>query len=155
MKKTILKMFILCLLFCAVALLPSCGEEKSTLSIIDDASKNFPFKYGAIYSDELSEKDSFYLTTDMKKKIFGDNAEKYTYIVSVSVYLARDMVSGSEVIAIRLDDRSHRAEITSLLYRRASMKLDTISRVFCDGDYVFFVCDNRANEIIQYIKSKI
>lgn len=155
MKKIIFKAFVLFLLFGAVALLTSCNDEKSTLSLVRDTAEHFPFRYGTIYSDEFAKDDAFYLSSEMKKKILGDNAEKYTYIVSVSVYLARDMVSGSEVIAIKLDDRSHRAEITSLLYRRAEMKLDTVSRVFCEGDCVFFVCDIRANEIIQYIKSKI
>ncbi len=155
MRKIILKTFVLFLLLGATAFLPSCNEEKSTLSLVRDVSEHFPFKYGTIYSDEFAKDDAFYLSPERKKKILGDNAEKYTYIVSVSIYLARDMVSGSEVIAIKLDDRSHRAEITSLLYRRAAIKLDTVSRVFCEGDCVFFVCDIRANEIIQYIKSKI
>lgn len=156
MKKTFFKTIILFLACSFFSLLSSCGGiDKSTLFVAQEIAGEFPFKYGTVYSDEFSEKDDYYFSAEMKKKIFGENAEKYIYITSVSGYFSRDMVSGSEVIVVRIDDRSHRAELTSLFYRRAAMKLDMTTRVLCEGDYVFFVCDSRADEIIEYIKSKM
>lgn len=156
MKKTLFKTVILILACSFLPLLSSCGSgEKSTLFLAQDIAEQFPFKYGAIYSDGFSEKDVYFFSSEMKKKVFGENSEKYTYIISVSGYFSRDMISGSEVIVVHIDDRSHRAEITSVLYRRAAMNLDVTSRVWCEGDYVFLICDSRADEIIEYIKSKM
>ena len=156
MKKILLKTVMLLLACSFFVLLSSCGSgEKGTLFWAQDIAEQFPFKYCTIYSDEFSESDDYFFSTEMKKKIFGENAGKYTYIISVSGHFSRDMVSGSEVIVVHIEDRSHRAEITSVLYRRAAMNLDVTSRVWCEGDYVFLICDSRADEIIEYIKSKM
>ncbi len=156
MKKTVLKTLTF-LMVCAFTLfLSSCGGEgKSTLFFANDIAAVFPMKYGTVYSDEFSIQDEYYFSAAMKERIFGKNAGKYTYIISVSGYFSRDMVSGSEFIAVIIDDRSHRAELASVFYRRAAMKTDMTTRVFCDDNYVFFICDERANEIIEYIKTKI
>lgn len=88
----------------------------------------------------------------MKTMIFGANAEKYTYIKAVSGYFSRDMVSGSEFIAAELSDRSRRDEVVAIFYRRAAKKLDADARVWCEGKFVFFICDARAEEIIEFLK---
>lgn len=131
--------------------LSSCGSGTDALGIVKDVSVNFDFKYGAVYSDEYDVWNEHCFSPDMRKVIFGENAEKYTYIKSVSGYFSRDMVSGEEFIAIEISDRSHRTEISAALYRRAAMKLDTETRVLCRGNFVFFICGEKADEIGEYI----
>jgi hypothetical protein len=145
---------IVCL-FAVCLTLFSCGKNISTLELATDVSRHFDFKYGAVYSDEYGEWHEFCFSNEIYIKVFGENAGKYTYIKSVSGYFSRDMISGSEFVAVELNDRSHRAEIMALLYRRASMRSDTDARVFCEGNFVFLVCDANAEEISRYIKSKI
>ena len=124
-------------LFLILFSLASCdGNNKSTFDISNSVSEKFPFKYG-------------------KNIIFGDNFDKFTYIESVSGYFSRDMVSGSEFIAVRLTDRSHRAEITACFYRRASLKTDMETRVMCEGNFVFFICDRYAESISKYAVSLV
>ncbi len=148
-----IKAFILLIL--CVLLLTSCGSGESALDIVEDVREKFAFKYGAVYSDEYGEWDAYCFTAEMKKTVLGKNAEKYTYIKAISGYFARDMVSGAEFIAVELSDRSHRAEIMAVLYRRAALKLDCETRVFCEGNFVFLVCDSRAEEIVEYVRSKV
>ncbi len=148
-----IKAFVL-LIFC-VLILASCGGEGSALGVVEDVREKFAFKYGAVYSDEYGEWDVYYFTPELKKTVLGQNAEKYTYIKSVSGYFARDMVSGAEFISVELADRSHRAEVMAALYRRAALKLDSDARVFCEGNFVFLVCDSRAEEIVEYVRGKI
>ncbi|MBO5006738.1 MAG: hypothetical protein J6C89_04760 [Clostridia bacterium] len=155
MKKIFLKKCTCFLLTAFFLLLPSCGREQSSLSDVRELAAVFPFKYGAIYSDEFEEEEEKYFSDEMKLLIFGANAEKYDYIVSVSGYFSRDRVSGEEVLVILLDDRSHRGEITSVLYRRAAKKQDIPTRVLCKGDAVYFICADNAAEIEEYIKTKI
>jgi hypothetical protein len=144
------------LLLCAVLLfsLAACAGGMGALDITERVRENFAFKYGAVYSDAYSEWNEFYLSPEMKTKIFGANSEKYTYIKAVSGYFSRDMVSGAEFVAIELCDRSHRAEVMVLLYRHAAKKLDSDARVFCEGKFVFLVCDRKAEEIIEYVREK-
>ncbi len=142
------------LIFC-VLILVSCGGGRSALGVVEDVREKFAFKYGAVYSDEYGEWDVYCFTPELKKTVLGKNAEKYTYIRSISGYFARDMVSGAEFIAVELADRSHRAEIMAVLYRRAALKLDSDTRVFCEGNFVFLVCDSRAEEIIEYVREKM
>lgn len=145
-------------LFCAAVFLlslASCARGESALGIVQKVSESFNFKYGAIYSDEYGEWNEFCFSSEMKEKIFGVNAPKYTYIKAVSGYFSRDMVSGAEFIAAELSDRSKRAELTAVFYRRAAKKLDTDARVWCEGNFVFFICDARAGEIIEFLKKEI
>lgn len=144
-----------CLVLLSALLLASCSSGLGTLAIAEDVSEHFSFRYGAVYSDEYGQWNEFCFSQELKEKVFGANAPKYTYIRSVSGYFSRDMVSGSELLVLELSDRSHRAEITAVLYRRAAMKGDTNVRIFCEGNYVFFVCDMKAEEIMKYIKEKI
>jgi len=145
------------LLLCAVLLfsLAACAHGAGALDITEKVKENFAFKYGEIYSDAYGEWNEFYLSPEMKTKIFGANAEKYTYIKAVSGYFSRDMVSGSEFIAVELYDRSGREEIMAVLYRRAAKKLDTDARVWCEGNFVFFICDESAEEIIEFLKREV
>ncbi|MBQ9745274.1 MAG: hypothetical protein IJW21_00430 [Clostridia bacterium] len=136
-------------------LLASCAGGGSALEITKDVSEHFAFRYGAVYSDEYGQWSEFCFSPELKTKIFGENAPKYTYIKAVSGYFSRDMVSGSELLVLELSDRSHRAEVMAVLYRRAALKQDACVRIFCEGNYVFFVCDSAAEEIIEYIKEKI
>lgn len=143
-------------LFLILFSLASCdGNNKSTFDISSSVSEKFPFKYGKVYSDEFEKDDEFYFGDDLKKIIFGDNFDKFTYIESVSGYFSRDMVSGSEFIAVRLTDRSHRAEITACFYRRAALKTDMETRVICEGNFVFFICDRYAENISKYAVSLV
>lgn len=136
-----------------IVFLYSCesGKKMDTEKIACLVSEKFPFKYGVVYSDEYENNSEYYFGTELKKAVFGENADKLTYIESVSGYFSRDMVSGSEFIAVRLSDRSHRAEIMSTFYRRAALKTDMDARVFCEGCYVFFVCDMSAEKIISFV----
>ncbi|MBQ8403407.1 MAG: hypothetical protein IJX55_03150 [Clostridia bacterium] len=143
------------LIILCIFVLASCGAEKSALGIVEDVRERFAFKYGAVYSDEYGEWDAYCFTTELKKTVLGKNAEKYSYVKAISGYFARDMVSGSEFIAVELSDRSHRAEVMSMLYRRAALKLDSDARVFCEGNFVFLVCDSAAEEIIEYVRDKM
>ena len=152
MKKVILTFSSLIFLLFTLC---SCGVEQSSLSAVHDISSAFSFKYGMVYSDEFGADDEKYFSDEMKLLILGANAEKYDYIVSVSGYFSRDRASGEEVIAVLLDDRSHREEITSVLYRRAAKKQDVPTRVFCVGDIVYFVAASNAKEIMEYIKTKM
>lgn len=136
-------------------MLCSCGEEQSSLADVRELAAVFPFKYGAIYSDEFEEEDEKYFSDEMKLLILGANAEKYDYIVSVSGYFSRDGVSGEEVIVVLLDDRSHSEEITYVLYRRAAKKQDVPTSVFCIGDFVYFISASNAEQIMEYIKTKM
>ncbi|MGN1095938.1 MAG: hypothetical protein ACI4QR_06075 [Eubacteriales bacterium] len=155
MKERCLKSFLFIVIL-SVCVFIACGDVRdSTKDKAKEIAGEFPLKYGVIYSDELSKDDEYYFTPEMKSLILGASAEKYTYIESASGYFSRDMISGSEVLIFRLTDRSHRAEIIAALYRRASYKTDMDARVFCKGDLVFFICDPRAEEIINFIKSKI
>lgn len=145
------------LVLCAVLLfsLTACAGDAGALDITEKVSENFAFKYGAVYSDAYGEWSEFYLSPEMKAKIFGANAEKYTYIKSVSGYFSRDMVSGSEFIAAELYDRSKREELTSVFYRRAAKKQEADARVWCEGNFVFFICDEKAGEIIEFLKREL
>ena len=142
---------VILLALCAF-IMCSCVKEKSALGIVEEVYTRFSFKYGAVYSDEYGKWDAYCFTEDMKKAVFGENAEKYTYIKGVSGYFSRDMVSGAEFIAVELCDRSHRAEVMALLYRRAAKKLDNDARVFCEGNFVFLVCGSKTEEIISYVR---
>ena len=144
---------VILLLLCSV-IICSCSAEKSALDIVEDVRLRFSFKYGAVYSDEYGKWDAYCFTDDMKKAVLGENSGKFTYIRSVSGYFSRDMVSGAEFVAIELCDRSHRAEVMALLYRRAAKKLDSDARVFCEGKFVFLVCDSKSEEIIEYVREK-
>ncbi|MBO5022688.1 MAG: hypothetical protein J6D11_00005 [Clostridia bacterium] len=155
MKKIFLKRCACFLLLAFFLFLPSCEQEQSSLAAVRDLSLNFPLKYGVIYSDEFEEEDEKYFSDEMKLLILGANAVKYDYIVSVSGYFSRDRVSGEEIIVILLDDRSHRAEISYALYRRAAKKQDIPTRVFCNDDLVFFICSGNAEQIEEYIKTKM
>jgi cupin superfamily acireductone dioxygenase involved in methionine salvage len=147
---------IVCVLLCVVLLaLSSCGESLGALDITEKVRESFAFKYGAVYSDTYGEWNEFYLSPEMKTKIFGANAEKYTYIKAVSGYFSRDMVSGSEFIAAELYDRSKREELMAVFYRRAAKKQDADARVWCEGNFVFFICDYRAREIIEFLKREM
>ena len=143
------------LLILCVFVLVSCSGEKNALGIVEDVKERFAFKYGAVYSDEYGEWDAYCFTAELKTAVLGENAQKYTYIKAVSGYFSRDMASGSEFIAIELSDRSHRAEAMAALYRRAAKKLDSDARVFCEGKFVFLVCDGKAEEIIEYVRGKM
>ena len=143
------------LIILCIFVLASCGAEKSALGIVEDVRERFAFKYGAVYSDEYGEWDAYCFTTELKKTVLGKNAEKYSYVKAISGYFARDMVSGSEFIAAELSDRSKRAELTAVFYRRASKKLDADARVWCEGNFVFFICDARAEEIIEFLKREM
>ena len=147
---------LIALFLCAVFALSfaACARGASALDITEMVSAGFAFKYGAVYSDAYGEWNEFYFSPEMKTMIFGANAEKYTYIKAVSGYFSRDMVSGSEFIAAELCDRSRRDELVAIFYRRAAKKLDADARVWCEGNFVFFVCDARAEEIIEFLKSK-
>lgn len=143
---------------CAVLILisfSSCSGGKSALEITKAVSENFAFKYGAVYSDEYGEWNEFCFSGEMKEKVFGENSAKYTYIKAVSGYFSRDMVSGSEFIAVELADRSKREEAMAVFYRRAAKKLDSDARVWCEGNFVFFICDARASEIVEFLKNEI
>ena len=144
-------------LVCAffVLSLTACSRGAGALDITEKVRENFGFKYGAVYSDAYGEWSEFYLSSEMKTKIFGANAEKYTYIKAVSGYFSRDMVSGSEFIAAELYDRSAREELTAVFYRRAAKKQDAEVRVWCEGKFVFFICDGRAEEIVEFLKREI
>ena len=155
MKRFVFDFFALIMLVLLLFMLCSCGTEQSSLSVVNDISSAFPFKYGAIYSDEFEEGNEKYFSDEMKLLVFGENAGKFDYIVSVSGYFSRDRVSGEEVIAVLLDDRSHREEITSVFYRRAAKKQDVPTSVFCVGDIVYFVAAPNAKEIMEYIKTKM
>ena len=152
MKKVILTFSSLIFLLFTLC---SCGVEQSSLSVVNNISSAFTFKYGAVYSDEFEQNNEKYFSDEMKLIVFGENAGKFDYIVSVSGYFSRDRASGEEVIAVLLDDRSHREEITSVLYRRAAKKQDIPTRVFCVGDIVYFVAASNAKEIMEYIKTKM
>ena len=145
------------LLFCVLFMisLSACARGESALDITKKVSENFAFKYGAVYSDEYSEWNEFCFSPEMKRQIFGENAPKYSYIKAVSGYFSRDMVSGAEFIAAELSDRSAREELTAVFYRRAAKKLDNDARVWCEGNFVFFICDMRAEEIIEYLKREM
>lgn len=145
------------LLLCAVLLfsLSACAGGMGALDITEKVRENFAFKYGAVYSDAYGEWNEFYLSPEMKTKIFGANAEKYTYIKAVSGYFSRDMVSGSEFIAAELYDRSKREELMAVFYRRAAKKQEADARVWCEGNFVFFICDSRAGEIIEFLKREL
>ena len=136
-------------------MLCSCGEEQSSLSAVRDISSAFSFKYGMVYSDEFGVDDEKYFSDEMKLIVFGENAGKFDYIVSVSGYFSRDGVSGEEVIVVLLDDRSHSEEITYVLYRRAAKKQDVPTSIFCLGDFVYFVSASNAEQIMEYIKTKM
>lgn len=154
MRKCI-KVFWCVTVFVLIIGLVSCESGKSALQIAENVSENFGFKYGAVYSDEYDIISEFCLSSEMKKYILGENAEKYTYIKSISGYFSRDMVSGDEFVIIEIYDRSYRAEIMAVLYRRAAMKLDTDTRVGCRGKFVFFVCGREARLISEYVKELI
>ena len=145
------------LLLCAVLLfsLAACSRGVGALDITEKVRENFSFKYGAVYSDAYGEWNEFYLSPEMKAKILGANAEKYTYIKAVSGYFSREMVSGSEFIAAELYDRSKREELTAVFYRRAAKKQEADARVWCEGNFVFFICDARAGEIIEFLKREM
>jgi hypothetical protein len=145
------------LLLCAILLflLSACADGASALDITVKVSEKFTFKYGAVYSDAYGEWNEFYLSPEMKTKIFGAGAEKYTYIKSVSGYFSRDMVSGSEFIAAELYDRSGREELMAVFYRRAAKMQEADARVWCEGNFVFFICDARAGDIIEFLKREI
>ena len=151
MKKLISLVLCACLFF----LLTACAGGASALDITETVSKNFVFKYGAVYSDTYGEWNEFYLSTEMKVKIFGANAGKYTYIKAVSGYFSRDMASGSEFIAAELYDRSGRDELMAVFYRRAAKKQEADARVWCEGNFVFFICDVRAGEIVEFLKREL
>ena len=148
---------LISLILCAVLIffLAACSRGVSALDITEKVRENFAFKYGAVYSDAYGEWNEFYLSPEMKTKIFGSNAEKYTYIKAVSGYFSRDMVSGSEFIAAELYDRSKREELMAALYRRAAKKQEADARVFCEGNFVFFICDSRAGEIIEFLEREM
>jgi cupin superfamily acireductone dioxygenase involved in methionine salvage len=145
------------LLSCAVLLfsLAACAGGMGALDITERVRENFAFKYGAVYSDAYGEWNEFYLSPEMKTKIFGANSEKYTYIKAVSGYFSRDMVSGSEFIAAELYDRSKREELMAVFYRRAAKMQEADARVWCEGNFVFLVCDARAGEIIEFLKREM
>lgn len=151
MKKTVA--MLLCVLLALS--LASCARGESALGVVEKVSESFAFKYGAVYSDEYGEWNEFCFSPEMKALVFGANAPKYTYIKAVSGYFSRDMVSGSEFIAAELSDRSKRAELTAVFYRRAAKKLDADARVWCEGNFVFFICDARAEEIIEFLKREM
>ncbi len=155
MKKVVVKVCAFLLLVAFSLCLFSCSREQSSLSAVNGIASYFPLKYGEIYSDEFSEDDGRYFTDEMKVLVIGENAGRYDFIVSVSGYFSRDRVSGEEIIAILLDDRSHRAQITSALYRRAAKKQDVPTSVFCHGDFVYFICASEPDKIIEYIKTKM
>ena len=145
-----------CLLLSIFAiLLSSCSGKVNSLEITKRVSAQFVFKYGEVYSDAYDEWSEFYLSPELKTKIFGENAAKYTYIKSVSGYFSRDMVSGSEFIAAELCDRSQREEVMAVFYRRAAKKLDIDARVWCEGNFVFLICDAKAGEIIEFLKREM
>jgi cupin superfamily acireductone dioxygenase involved in methionine salvage len=148
---------LISLLLCAglIFLLVSCEGKLNALDITLKVSENFAFKYGAVYSDAYDEWNEFYLSPEMKTKILGINAEKYAYIKSVSGYFSRDMVSGSEFIAAELYDKSKRDEVMAIFYRRAAKKLDSDARVWCEGKFVFFICDSKAGTIIEFLKREV
>ena len=152
MKKRIATLFLSAVLLLSLS---SCSGGKSALEITKAVSENFSFRYGAVYSDEYGEWNEFCFSPEMKKKVLGENAPKYTYIKAISGYFSRDMVSGSEFIAAELYDRSAREELMAVFYRRAAMKLDAGALVWCEGNFVFFVCDVRAEEIIEFLKREI
>ncbi len=155
MKKIFLKIGFLLLLCAFLPFVPSCGQERGALLTVQEIAVVFPLKYGVVYSDEFDEDDDYFFSEEMKRIILGENAGKYDYIVSVSGYFSRDRVSGEEIIVILLDDRSHRSEVASVLYRRAAKKQDIPTRVFCNGDFVYFICTDEPDEIVQYIKTKM
>ena len=148
---------LIALFLCAVLALSlaACARGASALDITKKISESFAFKYGAVYSDAYGEWNEFYFSPEMKTMIFGTNAEKYTYIKAVSGYFSRDMVSGSEFIAAELYDRSKREELTAVFYRRAAKMQEADARVWCEGNFVFFICDARAGEIIEFLKREM
>lgn len=154
MRKCI-RVFLCVTILVLILGLTSCESGISALEIAKGVSDHFNFKYGAIYSDEYDKLNEFCFSQEMKRYILGENAEKYTYIKSISGYFSRDMVSGDEFVIIEICDRSYRAEIMAVLYRRAAIKLDTDTRVGCQGNFVFFVCGNEAERISEYLKELI
>lgn len=148
---------LLAIFLCAVFALSlaACARGESALDITLRISENFTFKYGAVYSDAYGEWSEFYLSPEMKQDIFGAGVEKYTYIKAVSAYFSRDMSSGSEFIAAELYDRSSRGELMAVFYRRAAKKQEADARVWCEGNFVFFICDARAGEIIEFLKREV
>ena len=148
---------LIALFLCAVLMfsLAACDRGASALDITEKVSESFAFKYGEVYSDAYGEWNEFYLSPEMKTKIFGANAGKYTYIKAVSGYFSRDMVSGSEFIAAELYDRSGREELMAVFYRRAAKMQEADARVWCEGNFVFFICDARAGEIIEFLKREM
>ena len=151
MKKTVA--ILLCII--TAFLLTACARGESALGIVQKVSEGFAFRYGAVYSDEYGEWNEFCFSPEMKELVFGANAPKYTYIKAVSGYFSRDMVSGAEFIAAELSDRSKRAEIMAVFYRRAAKKLDADARIWCEGNFVFFICHENAREIVEYLKREM
>jgi len=148
---------LISLLLCAFfsLMIAACARGEGALEITEKVRENFTFKYGEVYSDAYGEWNEFYLSHEMKTKIFGASAEKYTYIKAVSGYFSRDMSSGAEFIAAELYDRSGREELMAVFYRRAAKKQEADARVWCEGNFVFFICDDRAGEIIEFLKQEM
>ncbi len=142
--------FVLALLLLCTAL-SSCGNDTGrTLVLSQKVAEKFPLPYGALYSD-IAESGVNMIDDELKRALFGANAEKLTYIKEVSGYFSRDMISGGEFIAVRLIDRSHRAEMCAVFFERARLKTDMETRVFADGDLVFFASGRYAAEIKKLI----
>ena len=148
-----MKIRILFLLVIAV-LVSSCtptwtAEQGDAEEVLEEILNRFEFSDGVVYSDRNDA--DFVLSDAMIERMFSDGygVPAFEYVVSCAAYLSR-RYSDHEIVVIKLCDKSHREEMMQVCRRRAAKKENAV--VYADGVYVYLICTDRNEEILDYIK---
>lgn len=116
-----------------------------------DVMIHFQVSDGYLYSRD--EKAEYLLTDAMLERMFsGASLEDLRYAESMAAYFSGRFCE-SEIVVIELFDMSHRKTIVSLLTKRAELK--ERATVYAQGNYVFLICTEQNEEILEIIRERI
>ena len=146
--------FVCCFLM-ILAFFSSCGvssfESSSSEELLRDIMICFQTEDGHLYSRD--EKARYPLTDAMLDRMFfGASLEDLRYVESMAVYFSGRFCD-HEIVVVELFDMSHRKTIASLLTKRAELKEH--ATVYAQGNYVFLICTEQNEEILDIIQEKI
>lgn len=152
MKKRVIKTAFLAAVIAFAILLSACISE-SDLSAAEKLEKiilEFALDdIGTVYTDNADAMHC--LSDEMLSSMFalGGNVTAFGHVKSRAAYFDKSF-SGGEIIVFEMTDVSRTEEITSMFSRRAKRQENSL--VICRGRYVYLICRENANVIVDYIK---
>ena len=138
-----------------LVLFSSCGDASvhnpSSEELLREITIHFQKEDGNLYIRD--EKAAYPLTDAMLERTFlGASLEDLRYVKSMAAYFSGRFCD-HEILVIELFDMSHRKTIVSLLTKRAELKEHAM--VYAQGNYVFLICTEQNEEILDIIRKKI